>query len=43
MLKEAETEETIDFYATFYHWRHFNWEDEAGPHGPPLGYAYGTR
>ena len=31
MLKETETEETIDFSPHFYHWRHFNWEQAFCP------------
>ena len=35
MLKEAETEETMNFFVTFYHWWYYN----RGV-GPPAGYAY---
>ena len=35
MLKETETEETIRFFVSFFHWWHFNWA-EVGPLATPM-------
>ena len=35
MLKKTETEETVGFFGTFFHWWNFNW-GEAGSLVPPL-------